>query len=55
MLCSKENGQHFRGTYRLHRQGQKVSQADNQQKVGLLLLAGLLLGLLFDPEHGDSM
>jgi hypothetical protein len=34
--CSPENTQCFEGTYRLHLQGRKVSQARNQQEVRVL-------------------
>jgi hypothetical protein len=36
MLCSQMVNQCFRGTYRLHLQGQGVSQARNCYKAGLL-------------------
>jgi hypothetical protein len=32
MSCSSDKFQHFRGTYRLHHQGQRASQARNQQE-----------------------
>jgi hypothetical protein len=49
-LCSSEEACHFSGRYHLQREG----QARNQQEVDLLL-AGFLLGLLFEPEDGSGM
>jgi hypothetical protein len=46
--------QRFRGTYRLHLQGQRISQVRNQ----LCLLPAstdFLLGLFFDFEDGGNM
>jgi hypothetical protein len=39
--------QHFRGTSCLHLQGQRVSQSSDY----CLLLAGFMLGLLFEPQN----
>jgi hypothetical protein len=45
-----EDNQHFGDTYNLHLQGQRV----NQSSAYCQLLAGFMLGLLFDPEDGDT-
>jgi hypothetical protein len=50
--------QHFRGTYHLHFQGQRVSQVRNQHEEAArgsaycLLHAGILLDLHFNLENG---
>jgi hypothetical protein len=44
------------GTFRLHLQGQSISQVRNQHKVGSKpLYAGFLVGLFFGPEDGGNM
>jgi hypothetical protein len=46
----------FGVTYCFHLQGRRVWQASSKHGSGCrLLLAGFLLGLLFDPEDGDNM
>jgi hypothetical protein len=45
-----EDNQLFGETYNLHLQGQRV----NQSCAYCLLLAGFMLGLLFDPEDGGT-
>jgi hypothetical protein len=54
----------FRGTFHLHLQGQRTSQAINQCEAGskhssgsacYLLHDGFLLGLFFNPEDGSNM
>jgi hypothetical protein len=51
--CTPEVHGRFGGKYCLHILSQKVSQA--RQRHCHLLLAGNLLGLLFDREDGGSM
>jgi hypothetical protein len=50
MLFGSEQRRCFGGKYHFHLQGQRLSKARNQQEIGDLLIAGFLLGLLFDPE-----
>jgi hypothetical protein len=46
----------FGGIYCLHPQDQREHQARDQEEAELcLLLAGFLLGLLFNPENGGNM
>jgi hypothetical protein len=42
----------FGGIYRLHLQGRRISLKNLHAKC---FLAGLLLGLFFDPEDGNNM
>jgi hypothetical protein len=59
MPCSIfEDNQCFEGTSCLHLQGQRISQARNQNKAGIeqcLIHAGFLLGLLLDPKDGRDV
>jgi hypothetical protein len=55
MKCSPvEIHDRFGGTYCLPLQNRRVSQQRVGGFVCCLLLAGYVLGLLFDPEDGDS-
>jgi hypothetical protein len=45
MLCSSEQAWHLGGTYCLCLQGQRLSQARNQQQ----------LGSIYDPEDGGNI
>jgi hypothetical protein len=49
--------QHFRGTYHLHLQGQRVSQAknENEEAAAVSFLLVFLLGLFFNPEAKGDM
>jgi hypothetical protein len=52
----RERVRNFRGTYCLHLQVQRVSQARNKLKqAASSASAGFLLGSLFDPEDGGNM
>jgi hypothetical protein len=55
MPCSPlKVDQRFRGTYHLHFQGRRISQA-NRAPLATCFHAGFLLGLFFDPEDGGDM
>jgi hypothetical protein len=48
----------FRGKFRYHLQGRKISQASNQHEAGsacYLLRPGFLLALFFDPEDKGNI
>jgi hypothetical protein len=53
--CSLERDRRFGGTYRLHFQGRRVSQAWNQQLRLLPASVIFLFGLLFISEDGGDM
>jgi hypothetical protein len=53
ILSSSEKGTFFGGTYRLHIQGRKVSQAKTKkQAASFFWFSGFLLGL---PEEGGNI
>jgi plasmid stabilization system protein ParE len=59
MPSGSEIARRFRRIYRLHLQGRKLSQANNQHKqlssACRPLFSGFLLGLLFDPEEVGNL
>jgi hypothetical protein len=51
--CSPLVNRRFRGTYRLHLQGRRISQARNQRES--MWQADPMLGLFFNPEDGGDI
>jgi hypothetical protein len=54
MSCNSEKARHFSGTYHLHLQSRRVSQARKHEKQGSATSVGFMVGIFFYPDDGGD-